>query len=49
MKKIKINWNHGEQVKTCLVNDNRLLYKTNSSISHICDEDYKIKTNEKSR
>lgn len=38
---------HGEQVKTCLVNDNRLLYKTNSSISHICDEDYKIKTNEK--
>ena len=40
---------HGEQVKTCLVNDNRLLYKTNSSISHICDEDYKIKTNEKSR
>ena len=40
---------HGEQVKTCLVNDNRLLYKTNSSILHICDEDYEIKTNEKSR
>ena len=39
---------HGEQVKTCLVKDNRLLYKTNSSISHICDEDYKIKTNKKS-
>ncbi len=40
---------HGEQVKTCLVRDNRLLYKTNSSISHICDEDYEIKTNEKRR
>ena len=34
---------HGEQVKTCLVKDNRLLYKINSSISHICDEDYEIK------
>jgi len=38
---------HGEQVKTCLVNDNRLLYKTNSSISHFCDDDYQTKTNEK--
>lgn len=39
---------HGEQVKTCLVNDNRLLYKTNSSISHICDENY-AKVNSKLR
>ena len=31
---------HGEQVKTCLVKDNRLLYKTNSSISYIGDENY---------
>ena len=31
---------HGEQVKTCLVKDNYLLYKTNSSISYICDENY---------
>ena len=36
---------HGEQVKTCLVKDSGLLYKTNSSISHICDEDYETNNN----
>ena len=36
---------HGEQVKTCLVKDSGLLYKTNSSISHTCDEDYGTNNN----
>ncbi|MBQ8132006.1 MAG: hypothetical protein IJ193_05910 [Bacilli bacterium] len=31
---------HNEEVKTCLVKDSALLYKTNTSISHICDEDF---------
>ena len=38
--------NHNEQVKTCLVRDDVLLYKTNSSISHTCNENYKDNTRE---
>lgn len=35
---------HKEPVKTCLVKDDSILYKSNSPISHICDEDYEKKT-----
>ena len=31
---------HGEEVKTCLVKDDSLLYKTTTSLSYICDENY---------
>lgn len=31
---------HNEEIKTCLVNDDALLYKTTTSISHVCDENY---------
>lgn len=31
----------GKKVSTCLVKDNNLLYKTNTSISYKCDEDFK--------
>lgn len=40
-------FHHGKQINTCLVKDDCLLYKTDSSISHLCDEDYEIKVNEK--
>ena len=40
---------HNEEINTCLVNDEALLYKTNSSTSHVCDEDYEITINEKKR
>lgn len=31
---------NNEEIKTCLVKDSSLLYKTNTSISSTCDEDY---------
>ena len=34
-------FHHNEEIKTCLVNDNALLYRTDTSISHVCDNNYK--------
>ena len=42
------SFHHNEEIKTCLVNDDALLYKTTTSISHVCDENYE-KENSKLR
>lgn len=34
-------------IRTCLVRDDALLYKTHSAISEVCDEDYKTENNKK--
>lgn len=43
------NVHNNEKIRTCLVNDNRLLYKTNSSISYICDDNFASNVSEKIR
>ena len=39
--------NNNEEVRTCLVKDDLLLYKSNTSISHICNENFETETNNK--
>ena len=34
------SFHHNEEIKTCLVNDDALLYKTTTSISYECNENY---------
>ena len=33
-------FHHNEKIKTCLVKDDLIKYRTNTSISHVCDENY---------
>lgn len=33
-------FNHNEEIKTCLVKDDALLYRADTSISYVCDENY---------
>ena len=39
--------NNNEEVRTCLVKDDLLLYKSNTSISHVCNENFENETNNK--